>query len=439
MNNQLLQLYEEPDNLRQFKHPVYKRKFRFLTNKKVLNLAKKTSKKIINSKYDQIVVIESGSRPFAEICKKLIANKKNLNWAHLKFPRDPTKNIAPILLNFMSKNESISKLNKIQKDELETYFEQIGKQEVFNKIKDRSKREIIIEVSRLIPFSAIEPRKKSLEEIILNFNNKKNIYQNITSTIFQETDISKILSKEFILFEDYITSGHTLSLVINYLKFLSKRLNFKIVCYFFNLKNPEQYEIFLFSLFDKETKLKGYSYGAYPFENRIDLIGYFYCISNEDYKKIFIKKLINKNTPNTEFLNYLNNLIKTNDLTNKVKNSFKNEDVKKFINKDHLTRYYLYLLEKELKIDNYTTEFLWLSQDMYGPLWCPLPIEYHFEFMGVFGKIEKEFKDIKEFKTLLKEYRKNRKGIISEIARIFLDRGDKWLNSINKLIRQHGN
>ena len=76
MNNQLLQLYEEPDNLRQFKHPVYKRKFRFLTNKKVLNLAKKTSKKIINSKYDQIVVIESGSRPFAEICKKLIANKR---------------------------------------------------------------------------------------------------------------------------------------------------------------------------------------------------------------------------------------------------------------------------------------------------------------------------------------------------------------------------
>jgi len=64
---------------------------------------------------------------------------------------------------------------------------------------------------------------------------------------------------------------------------------------------------------------------------------------------------------------------------------------------------------------------------------------YVWSFMGVFGKIEKEFKDIKEFKTLLKEYRKNRKGIISEIARIFLDRGDKWLNSINKLIRQHGN
>lgn len=402
---QLSDLFKEPNTLTPFVHPNYNQRFEVLTIKQIVSLAKKVSKEIIFSGYKQILVVETGASPFARICEDIIKQKgKSIKWKYIKFPREPTKDIFPIIKYCSGKKEK--RLKQICKE---------------------------------ISHSILNPRNKPLNVLLKQTNNKQNKYQKEISLSIEGTEISNFLSKPFLLFEDYITSGHTLNILINYLKFFTKNLDFKIISYYVNVPKSKNYSLIQFSLFDLDSKLKCYQLGVYPFENRIDLFGYFYYIDNKDYKKIKIESLTKtKKQSNAKFLQNISNIIKTNNLLTKIKSKFKIRDVRDFISEEHLLRYFFYVFEKELNKNKYCQEFLWLASDMYGPLWSPLPIKYHIEFMNVFEKNYNLFKKTKGFDRLLKDYGKNRTSILSEISSIFITRRRKLLKTINNILK-HGN
>ena len=67
------------------------------------------------------------------------------------------------------------------------------------------------------------------------------------------------------------------------------------------IKKIERYPSIYFTLYDLDTQLECYRFGIYPFENRIDLIGYFYYLNNNAFQKIQLieipKNLDKKNIP----------------------------------------------------------------------------------------------------------------------------------------------
>jgi hypothetical protein len=429
IKNQINNLFKREDNLSLFKHPEYKKRFYFLDNKKIIFLAKKTSRAIIRSNCKNILVNETGATVFANICKELIDRKyprNQINWIFIKFPREPKTNLFFIIRYYLKENELKEKLGR----------EQIKKLKSLIHVHSNLTRELILkEVCNKIPLKSLELKKKSLKEIIYSIDNKQTKYQKIVSIILENTEISRFLSERFILFEDFITSGHTINLTINYLKFFSKKLDFKIICYYFNLKDYKKYKIISFSLYDLSSKSRCFDYGTYPFENRVDLLGYFYAMDKERYEKIKLSSLIKKdNCLDLRFIDKIKKVINKNGLLEQIKKEFKIKDLRDFISIKHLIRYYFYVFEKELKIDEKSTEFLWLVQDMYGPLWLPLPIEYHLEFMRVLENF-KTFRKVPEFNELLIDYKRNRQSIINEIIRFYKKSSKNELNQINKIIK----
>ena len=81
-------------------------------------------------------------------------------------------------------------------------------------------------------------------------------------------------------FDEYIYTGTILRNFNFYAKLICKNANFKIGAYAIFVDNINNFEQIQFSLYSKSTIMEGYTKGVYPYEDRIDKIGYFYHITD---------------------------------------------------------------------------------------------------------------------------------------------------------------
>ena len=430
MVTSLKELFGDVDNLSYFVHPKYKEHFSFLSDKKIIILAQKISKKIINSPYEKIIVIESGASPFARLCEELIAKQKKVQWRYIKFPRESVKNIFPVFSFYLEEyekkeilsNEIISEIKKL-----------LGLKEVKSKTRDK----VLKEICKKIPKRYLSPKKQNLKSILENINNiNQNKYQKAISIIFQNTRISNFLKNPFLFFDEYIDSGVTLINYQHYLNFICKN-SFKVISYQIMIKESEKYQSIYFTLYDLNTQLKCYKFGVYPFENRIDLIGYFYYLDNDEFKKVQLKERLEKNGENTadNFIIDLERWITHSHITDKIKNRFSIKQVGTYIDITHILRYCLFALEKENYSYGRESEFLWLAFDMYGPIWSPLPDNYHLEFMEIFEKEYNTLINLSGFEDFKKKYGMIRNVLLKEVSSIFIGRREKRLNSIKQYLK----
>ncbi|MFH1585952.1 MAG: hypothetical protein ABIB79_04245 [archaeon] len=429
MVNKINEVYGDFDNLTYFLHPKYKRHFQFLSNPRLIELSRRLANKIESSNYNNILVVESGASPFANLCKDTIKKNKKINWKFIKFPRDSVDNIFPVFNYYLNKKERKESISPEKIDKIKRILK-------INNINFKKREEILKRICDVIPKSFLSARKTSLKYLLKNINDiNRNKYQEAISIIFEDTEINKFLSKPFLFFDEYIDSGTTLNNYQYYLNFITKT-DFKIISYQIMVKNSKEFNSIYYTLYDLDTQLKCYNFGIYPFENRIDLIGYFYYHDKKDFQKIDLIELIIKSQEKekvNEFIDRLEKWIQDLNLTETIKNEFKIKPVGNFINSSHVLRYCLFILEKDIGNITKDSEFLWLASDMYGPIWSPLPNEYHFEFMNVFENKYNSIKNSKSYEKLHKDYKKIRQSLLSEIALIFIERRKKWLNSIKSL------
>ncbi len=384
----LEQIYGNIKNLEPFTHPEYDKKFKFLTNKKIKRLAEKISEKIMSSGYDTVVVSETGASPFTFICQKLLEKQgKKINWLYVKFPRESTKNIYPVLKYYLGK----------ESDVLKQFCEKINL-----------------------------PAEKPILDRVLRNKPEQTKEQEAISKIFEGTEIANTLSKPFLYFDEYIDSGTTLRNAQFYFNFFTKNPHFKIISYMIFAGDDKKYEDIYFTLFNKNTRLDCYNLGVYPFENRIDLIGYFYCLTNKEFRKISLEELKGKENNISSFLNKVYYLAQKKDLLNKVRKNSKIPAVAKFLTINNIVQYYLFSLEK----DEIYSEFLWQLFDMYGPIWSPMPDEYHLDFWNAFKKTSEEFTP-----ELSDEYKIYSSSIIENLKNIYIKRRKKWLKEIMEVIK----
>lgn len=416
MNN----LFGSVDNLTMFTHPKFNEKFRFMNNKESINLAKDIFKKFNESNYENIVVIESGTSPLIEIIKKLKEYKKrNFKIIQIKIPRALDFNLLEWFNTYLSR------------EELEEIIDVNG-----NKIKRKDALEIECKKFRLENF--IRNDKFTIYDSI---NNKKE-YDNSTDSfinILRDTEISNIFNKPFLLFDEYINAGTIIRNFNGMVRLFNMKPEFKLSAFCMFVDNPKDYDRIAFTLYDNSTELECYRNGAYPFENRIDLINYYYFISKDEFKKVYLSDLLNElkeiETNNLDsFYDKLNRIIDSNNLLEKLRKSLENDQVRNYVEINDIIRYIFKYLDEKLYGKNKYSDFLDQVFELYAPAWSPMPVIHHLDYWNGFEKIRNDIDKVSE--TIIEDYKENRFKIIKLALNNLKENYELWIKDINKELEE---
>src|SRR3989344_7613 len=336
------QLYGEVDNLTFFVHPVYHRKFDFLSDEKLLGSAQQIAARIEKSDYRNVVVSETGARPLAYVCERLLEQGgTKVQWTYMKFPREPTGNIHPLMRFYLTEEERNEK--------------------VHGKTRERALREI----GAAMPSSTLVSQRKPLSQILQEVGRKdQNEWQKKMARVLEGTRIADTLAKPFLFFDEYIDSGTTLQNSHRYFNCFTGDIDFRTLSYYTNIGASSEFERIFFSEFDQDSQLQCYSRGAYPFENRIDLIGYYYFINDDAYLRRSLEEVVQmfkeqKQVDPANLLQNLNAVIRERDLLEIVKEQAKIPAVAQFLDESQIFKYYISALEQATEGKGPSGEFLW--------------------------------------------------------------------------------
>jgi hypothetical protein len=214
---------------------------------------------------------------------------------------------------------------------------------------------------------------------------------------------------------------------------------FKLSAFCMFLDSPNNYDKIAFTLYDNSSELSCYEKGSYPFENRIDLIGYYYFVDSNNFRKIYLEDLKNsltldKNLNVNIFYEQLYNLVVDNNLLDVLKSNLKDEQNINFVKTDDVMRYILKLLDKKIYGPNEYYELLDQVFEIYAPAWSPMPIKFHLDYWDGFEKsidrIERAAND------LIGEYSKYRAKIIDEILNKMITTKKNWSHEIDQIIKE---
>lgn len=410
-------LFGKVDNLEMFIHPKFNESFKFMDEVQSINLAKNILKGFFKSGYEQIVVIESGTSPLISIIKSLEKyQKSNLKLMQIKIPRDLNFNLYKWFETYLSENE-LNTVIKINKDEL-------SRREFLKRKCDNFNLEDFIGKEKFTIYDSIRDCK--------NYNDSNKQFHEI----LKGTDLYNIFTKPFLLFDEYINAGTIIRNFNGIVRLFTNNPKFKLSAYCMFLDNPEEYEKITFTLYDNKSELEAYRNGAYPFENRIDLIGYYYFISKNDFQKIYLKDLKNElnnlNGDVEEFYSDLNNLINQNNLLEKLKQNLEEKQVKQYVSNKDIIRYLLKYIDEKIYGKNKFADFLDQVFELYAPSWSPMPVIFHLDYWNGFSKIQKEIDNITN--EIIDSYKKYRLLIIKEILDSLEINNKIWKENISKLL-----
>lgn len=399
------ELFGKVDNLESFTHPKFNEKFKFMNEKQSINLAKKVLDKFLESGYEHVVVIESGTSPLISIMKRLEKyQKSNLKLMQIKIPRDLDFNLYKWFETYLSKEELILREEKLRElcnnFNLENF---IGKENfsIYDSIKDNK---------------VYSTENRAFHEIL------------------RGTKLYEIFTKPFLIFDEYINAGTIIRNFNGIVRLFTDTPQFKLSAYCMFLDNPENYKKIAFTLYDNSKELEAYRKGAYPFENRIDLIEYYYFISKDDFQKVYLKDLKNglENLDNNEFYNLLNEKILKNNILNKLKENLEESQVREYVSNNDIIRYLLKYLDEKVYGKNKISDFFDQVFELYAPSWSPMPVIFHLDYWNGFSKIQEEIENIAC--ETLEDYKIYRLSILREAIESLEINNKVWKEKIERMM-----
>lgn len=414
-------LFGKVDNLEMFTHPKFNEKFKFMNESQSVKLAKDVLEGFMKSGYEQIVVIESGTSPLISIIKNLEEYKKsNLKLMQIKIPRDLNFNLYKWFEAYLSEKElnSIIKIND----------ESLPRKEFLKNKCNQFSLEEFIGTDKFTIYDSINDNK------FYNDSNKQ------FHEVLKGTKLYEIFTKSFLLFDEYINAGTIIRNFNGIVRLFTNNPEFKLSAYCMFLDNPEKYEKINFTLYDNCSELDAYRNGAYPFENRIDLIGYYYFISENDFEKVNLKDLRNEILNNCQngkitntFYEKINNLINKNNLLEKLKENLEEKQVKQYVTNNDVIRYLLKYIDEKIYGKNKVADFLDQVFELYAPSWSPMPVIFHLDYWNGFSKIQKDIDCLSS--SILDVYKEYRLLIIKEILDSLEENYKSWQKAIKNNIK----
>ena len=415
------ELFGDVDNLNMFIHPKFKEGFKFMDDKQSVNLARIIYNKFESSNIKNIVVIESGTSPLISIMKKLKEYKNcTFNLIQLKIPRELNFNLLAWFNTYLSRNE---------KEEVIDYNgKSITRYEALKEICQQFSLEDFIGNDKFTIYDSVKNKKE------YNDSNEKFI------KVLNGTKMYEIFNQKFLLFDEYINAGTIIRNFNGIVRLFNKKPDFKLSAFCMFLDNPDNYENIEFTLYNNSNELECYRNGAYPFENRIDLIGYYYFITEVEFEKVYLNDLKEEVKGNTslndveEFYAKLNKEIDEQQILKALKDNFEEEQVRNYVSNKDVIRFVLKYIDEKIYGKNKFADFLDQVFELYAPAWSPMPIIYHLDYWNGF---EKTLNIIDNICTEIKQdYINNRFSIIN----IALDRLNKnkqqWEKNIEKELEE---
>jgi hypothetical protein len=411
------ELFGKVDNLNMFVHPKFNESFRFMDETQSINLAKEILKRFEKSGIENIVVIESGTSPLIAIMKKLKEYQNcKFKIIQIKIPRDLNFNLLEWFNAYLSENE--------KNEEIEFEGKILPRYEALAKLCSKFNLEKFVGNDKFTIYDSIKNVRDyddSTEEFYL---------------VLAGTKLYEIFNKQFLLFDEYINAGTIIRNFNGIVRLFSKAPNFKLSAFCMFLDNPEKYKNIEFTLYDNSCELQCYRNGAYPFENRIDLIGYYYFITRKEFKKVYLGELYKdledyKDLTEIEkFYKKLNEIIDENSLLDTLKINISEEQVRKYVSNKDIIRYILKYIDKKIYGENKFADFLDQVFELYAPSWSPMPVIYHLDYWSGFEKITNEIDKV--ISQIKKDYIKNRFNIINLALECLEENNQKWVRSIDQ-------
>lgn len=415
------ELFGNVDNLNMFIHPKFNESFKFMNDKQSVNLARTIFSKFEKSDIKNIVVIESGTSPLISIMKKLKEYKTcNFNMIQLKIPRELNFNLLAWFNTYLSKEEK----NKV----VDFNGNSITRYGALKELCKSFSLEDFIGNDKFTIYDSIKNIKK--------YNDSEEYF----NKILKGTKMYEIFNQKFLLFDEYINAGTIIRNFNGIVRLFNAKPNFKLSAFCMFLDNPENYENIEFTLYDNSNELECYRNGAYPFENRIDLIGYYYFITENEFEKVYLDKLkeeIENNTSsiNTEqFYAKLNEMIDKTKLLEILKSNFNEEQVKKYVSNKDIIRFILKYIDEKIYGKNKFADFLDQVFELYAPAWSPMPIIYHLDYWSGFERTLKEIDKI--YSEIKEDYINNRFSIINLALDSLNENKKQWEINIEKELEE---
>lgn len=405
------------DNLNMFIHPKFNEGFKFMDDKQSICLAKRILNEFKKSGYENIVVIESGTSPLIAIIARLKEYEScDFKITQVKIPRDLDFNLFEWFNTYLSKEE-MSEIVNVNGNSITRY-------EALKNICNIFSLEKFIGNDKFTIYDSVNNLKEydsSTKEFI---------------EILQGTKMSELFNKPFLLFDEYINAGTIIRNFNGIVRLFNMNPSFKLSAFCMFLDNPKDYEKIAFTLYDNSSELECYRNGAYPFENRIDLIGYYYFISKDDFMKVYLKDLKNElkeyaiQSDLNLFYKKLNTIIDDEKLLDKLKNSLAEDQVKSYVNNKDIIRFIFKYLDEKLYGKNKFSDFLDQVFELYAPSWSPMPVIYHLDYWSGFDKVLNEIDNL--CLKIEEDYKTNRFAIIKLALDSLEQNYISWKENIDK-------
>ena len=415
------ELFGKVDNLNMFVHPLFNEKYKFMNDIQSIDLAKRILLEFKKTGIKNIVVIESGTSPLIAIIKNLKEYKNDdFNLWQIKIPRNLNFNLYEWFTAYLTDKELEEKIEYENK--------KYSRKELLKKMCKEFCLEEFIGQEKFTIYDSIQDYKQ--------YDNSAEDFRKV----LKGTKLSEIFSSEFLLFDEYINAGTIIRNFNGMVRLFTNKPKFKLSAYCMFLDNPENFEKIAFTLYDNSTELDCYRNGAYPFENRIDLIGYYYFITDECFEKVYLDVLQNeikvssdKNQLN-KFYSKLKDIIHKAAILDKLRDNLEQEQVQRYVKDADIMRYIFKYIDEKVYGKNKYADFLDQVFELYAPSWSPMPVIFHLDYWSGFEKIQSEIEKI--CTDIEDDYKQNRFENINYALKMLKQNNEQWKKSINKEIKE---
>lgn len=394
-----------------------------------------------------ILYSDTGAWPLAYICQLLAKTEKFKNklnktrWLSIKCPREAFESYDKIIISLLTPRERSAHLSQSAVEELQKFCKF---RNILPPTRDAktNRKKLILFYKKHLSGLFFEKTNKPLTDTFLSLQQTTQTHE-LFGLLLNGTKFCRLLSGAVVYLDEYVDSGITLSNTINVLRCFNPKIKLTTVAYHVFASTQDLDSNIIVSVHTKDEGARAFMPGAYPYENRLDINGRFYLGEKNNFQRVEISTLRkqsiglhNKSNGVQELLDDCLSFIIRNKLLESLNMKFKIKEIPAsgIVDERQCVRYLLYLFEERSLHSETWSRLLWNLFDMYGPAWSPLPDSYHFDFWNAVTLLKKEVTETPEFSVLMREYKKNKKHIFSEVVRICDKNNKKWKTNINKII-----